>query len=296
MPTAHTPLQRDIMLGVLARLAAVFCVACVSAGAKWMAAGGAPLLQIIFCRSFFAFIPILLHIRSTVGFGALKTQRPWRHLTRSAVGLMGMSGSFLSVAYLPLVQAVTLAFSAPLFMTILSVVLLKERVGWHRWLAVFVGFAGVVIAMRPGDMHGSPLGVFFGLMGAMGAASAMTSIRSMPRSESGPTIVFYFTLSCSVVGLASAPFGWITPGPQMLVVMVGTGLIGGIAQLLLTAAARLAPLPILAPFDYTQLIWATGLGYFVWGEQLDGWIIAGAAVIAASGVYIVWREKLVRGL
>jgi len=285
--------RRDLVLGVAARTAAVGCMALVSAGAKYMAGTGTPLLQIIFCRNAFAFIPLLIFIRATVGFGALRTKRPLRHLTRSAVGMIGMGFGFAAAARLPLVQAAILGFTTPLFMTLLSRLVLREQADWRRWLAVAAGFVGVVIALHPGQIHKVSAGLVFGLVGAMGAAAAMIAIRGMPRSESGPTIVFYFTLCCTLVGLSSLPFGWITPTPVLFAVMVGTGISGGIGQLLLTYAARWAPLPVLAPFDYTQLLWASGVGYLAFGERPDAWLFAGAAVIAASGLYIAWGEGLI---
>jgi len=286
----RAPAERDIILGVILRTIAVIGLAAVSAGAKWMAAAGAPLMQIIFCRNIFAFIPILIMVQTTVGFGALKTRRPLRHLTRSIIGLLAMICTFMSVARLPLVEAATLGFTAPLFATVLSLVVLKEAVGWRRWLAVMVGFGGVLVALRPGVIQIS-IGVVYGLTAAALTAGAMISIRGMPKSEAGPTIAFYFTLACTVVSACSLPFGWIKPDLPLLLVMIGTGLAGGAAQLLLTTAVRLAPLPVLAPFDYTQLVWASGLGFLVWGERPDIWVLAGAGIIAASGIYILWRER-----
>ena len=289
--TAST--RRDLILGVAARTAAVGCMALVSAGAKYMAGAGTPLLQIIFCRNAFAFIPLILFVRATVGFGALRTERPLRHLTRSAVGMIGMGFGFAAAARLPLVQAAILGFTTPLFMTLLSRLILRERADWRRWIAVVAGFVGVIIALHPSQIHKISAGLIFGLVGAMGAAGAMIAIRGMPRSESGPTIVFYFTLCCTLVGLSSLPFGWVTPSPLLFAVMVGTGISGGVGQLLLTYAARWAPLPVLAPFDYTQLIWASGIGFLVFGERPDAWLFVGAGVIAVSGLYIAWGEGLI---
>ncbi len=279
-----------MLLGIGLRLAAVIGLAAVSAGVKWLTAAGTPLSQIIFCRNLFAFIPILIMVRTTVGFGTLRTERPLRHLTRSVIGLAAMVCTFTSLKTLPLVASATLGFTAPLFMTVLTLVVLREAVPWQRWLAVMVGFAGVVVAMHPGAVRPT-VGVAFGLAAAFLTAGAMISIRGMPKSESGPTIAFYFTLAGTVVSLAGLPFGWIVPDPKTLMVMVATGLAGGVAQLLLTTAVRLAPLPVLAPFDYTQLVWASAFGFVLWGERPDGWLLVGAAIVAGSGVYILWRER-----
>ena len=287
-PPAHA--EGQVLLGIGLRTLAVIGLAAVSAGVKWLDAAGMPLSQVIFCRNLFAFIPILIMVRTTVGFGALKTTRPLRHLTRSVVGLTAMVCTFTSLKTLPLVASATLGFTAPLFMTILTLVVLREKVAWQRAVAVLVGFAGVVVAMHPGAVKPS-LGVAFGLAAALFTAGAMISIRGMPKSESGPTIAFYFTLAGTVAGLAGLPFGWITPDPTTLMVMVATGMAGGVAQLLLTTAVRLAPLPVLAPFDYTQLVWSSAFGFILWGERPDAWLLLGAAIVAASGIYILWRER-----
>lgn len=282
--------EQQVLLGIALRTAAVLALAAVSAGVKWLTAARMPLSQIIFSRNIFAFIPILIMVRTTVGFGALRTQRPLRHLTRSAIGLGAMICTFTSLETLPLVASATLGFTAPLFMTLLSMLVLRETVAWQRWAAVLVGFAGVVVAMHPGAVRPT-VGVAWGLGAAFMTACAMISIRGMPKTESGPTIAFYFTVAGTLASLAGLPFGWITPGPTTLMVMIATGLAGGVAQLLLTTAVRLAPLPVLAPFDYTQLVWASSFGFLLWGERPDGWLLLGAAIVAGSGVYILWRER-----
>ncbi len=279
-----------MLLGIGLRVLAVMALAAVSAGVKWLDGAGMPLSQVIFSRNLFAFIPILIMVRTTVGFGALKTRRPLRHLTRSAVGLAAMVCTFTSLKTLPLVASATLGFTAPLFMTLLTLLVLREPVAWQRWLAVLVGFAGVVVAMHPGAVRPT-VGVAFGLAAALFTAGAMISIRGMPKSESGPTIAFYFTLAGTVASLLGLPFGWIKPDATTVMVMVATGLAGGIAQLLLTTAVRLAPLPVLAPFDYTQLVWSSAFGFVLWGERPDVWLLVGAAIVAGSGAYILWRER-----
>jgi drug/metabolite transporter (DMT)-like permease len=124
----------------------------------------------------------------------------------------------------------------------------------------------------------------------LGSAAAMVAIRQIAVTEKGPTIVFYFTLAGTVLGLAGSLFHWVTPDLATLALLVVGGLIGGVGQLFLTEAIRVAPVGVVAPFDYSQLIWATALGFLVWGELPHPATVAGALVVAASGVYILHRE------
>ncbi len=286
---AHAVAQRT-GLGIALRIAAMFCMAGLSALVKWCSGRGVPVLEIIFFRNAFAFVPVLIYVQRTAGFGVLKTTRPLGHLARSAVGLGGMVCGFTAVGLLPLTQSTALAFSSPLFMTALSAMILKEPVGPHRWAAVAVGFVGVMIMVHPDPAHFAGLGVGLALLGAVCAAGAMIAIREIGRTEPGPTIVFYFTLAGMVLGLLSLPFGWVIPDLATLGLLVLGGLIGGVGQLLLTEALRRAPVAVIAPFDYTQLVWASILGFAVWGETPQVLTVIGAVVVAASGVYILWRE------
>ena len=277
-------------LGIALRVAAMFCMAGLAALVKWCSAKGVPVLEIIFFRNAFAFVPVLLYIWKTSGFGVLKTRRPVGHLMRSSVGLVAMVCGFTAVSMLPLTQSTAISFSSPLFMTALSALILHEPVGRHRWAAVSVGFIGVVIMVHPDPSHFAGAGVIFGLVSALGVAGAMIAIRELGATEPGPTIVFYFTLAGAVVGLASLPFGWVMPDLQTLILLICIGLLGGIGQLLLTEALRRATVAVIAPFDYTQLVWASLIGFFVWQETPQALTWLGALVVAASGIYILWRE------
>ena len=277
-------------LGIAYRLSAMVCLAGLAAIVKWTGHRGVPVFEIIFFRNAFAFVPLGLYIWRTVGFSVLKTQRPLGHLHRSAVGLFGMICGFSALQHLALTQATAFTFAAPLFMTALSAWMLKEFVGWHRWGAVTVGFIGVLIMVRPEPGQMNVVGVSLALAAALGSALAMVQIRQIAVTEQGPTIVFYFTLAGTVVGLAGAAFHWIAPDPLTLAMLVLGGLIGGVGQLFLTEAIRVAPVGVVAPFDYSQLIWATMLGYLVWGDLPHAATLAGAGVVAASGLYILHRE------
>lgn len=285
--TAPTP---NVVLGIVFRVAAMACMALLSALVKWTGSRGIPVFEIIFFRNLFAFVPLGLYIWRTTGFEVLRTRRPLGHLARSAVGLTGMVCGFSAVQYLPLTEATALQFTSPLFMTALSALVLSEKVGRHRWAAVFVGFIGVLIMARPLPGHMNVTGVSLGILSALGAAGAMVAIRQISDTERGPTIVFYFTLGGTVLGLVGSMFHWVTPDPQTLMLLVLAGLVGGVGQLFLTEALRQAPVGVIAPFDYTQLVWATGLGLVIWGELPHPLTIVGAVIVAGSGVYILHRE------
>lgn len=289
MSKTHSQTQNP-GLGIALRVAAMFCMAGLAALVKWCSGKGVPVLEIIFFRNAFAFVPVMLYIWRTSGFGVLKTRRPLGHLMRSSVGLVAMIFGFTAVSLLPLTQSTAISFSSPLFMTALSALILHEPVGRHRWAAVAVGFIGVVIMIHPDPSRFAGVGVIFGLISALGAAGAMIAIREIGATEPGPTIVFYFTMAGTVVGLVSLPFGWVMPDLQTLILLICCGLLGGVGQLLLTEALRRASVAVIAPFDYTQLVWASLIGFFVWQETPQALTWLGALVVAASGIYILWRE------
>jgi len=289
-PTAAQLSHHRNGLGIAYRTLAMFCVACLSASVKWTGHRGIPVFEIVLFRNAFAFVPLGLYIWRTSGVAVLRTRRPLGHLHRSVVGMTGMICSFFALQRLALTEATAFTFAAPLFMTALSALMLRERVGPHRWGAVLAGFLGVLIMVRPEPGHMNLVGVAFALTAALGSALAMVQIRQIAVTEKGPTIVFYFTLAGTLVGLAGSLFHWVTPDPQTLAVLVLGGLIGGVGQLFLTEAIRVAPVGVVAPFDYTQLIWATGFGLLIWGELPHPATVAGASVVAASGIYILHRE------
>jgi drug/metabolite transporter (DMT)-like permease len=192
---------------------------------------------------------------------------------------------------LPLAEAVAIGYAAPIFITALSVPLLGEAVGVRRWSAVCVGFAGVLVMIRPGAavFEASSL---VALLAALFYAFAMIFIRRLGRTESTACIAFYFTLTCAVVSAPFLPLQWVAPDLPQAILLVAVGLIGGVAQLAVTAAFRAAPAAVVAPFDYSSMLYVTVIGYAVWGEMPDRLIFAGAAVVIASGLYILHRERV----
>lgn len=261
---------------------------------KVLSAAGYSTWQLVFCRSLFSFVPILVLMRFQGGARLIRTSRLRDHLVRAAVGLGALWTWFYSYRNLPLADAYALGFTAPLFMTALSVPLLGERVGLHRWSAVVAGFGGVLIMVQPGSGVFDVAAVWV-LVSAVLYATAMIQVRGLGSTEAPLTTVFYFTTVCTVVSAVTLPVTGRLPDTGLdAALMVATGLLGGLAQLCLANAYRLAPVSIIAPFDYTAMVWAVALGLIVFGDE-PGWpVLIGSAVVIASGLYILRREAIRR--
>jgi drug/metabolite transporter (DMT)-like permease len=286
-PLAHA-VDRDKARGIALMVLAVGLFAVMDALVKWLGQGYST-AQLVFFRSLFAFIPLAFLVFRSGLREALAVRNPLGHLLRSVVGIMALATFFYAFAHMRLADAVAITFAAPLFVTALSVPLLGERVGRRRWSAVLVGFLGVLIMVQPGA------GVFqqvalVPLGGTVFYALAVILVRKLSRTESSASIVFYFTLSCTLASAAFLPFHWVTPGPVDLVLLIAVGVVGGLAQITITKAFRLADVAVIMPFEYSAMIWAALLGFFIWGELpgLNIWI--GVAIVMASGLYILYRE------
>ena len=288
-PRIGPPVQRA-GLGIALRVAAMLSFALMSASVKWVGGKGIPVFEIILFRNLFAFIPLFLYSWRPGDPLIPPTRRPLGHLTRSGIGLLSMICSFSALQYMPLSEATAFGFAAPMFMTALSAMLLKEFVGPHRWAAVLIGFVGVLIMVRPAPGHFNGVGVSLALAAAAGSAGVNIAIRQMADTEKGSTIVFYFTLAGTALGLAGSLVHWVTPDPLTLALLVLSGLLGGVGQILITEALQVAAVAVVAPFDYTQLVWTTGVGFLIWGELPHTATVVGAAVVAMCGLYILHRE------
>ncbi|WP_449227538.1 DMT family transporter [Azospirillum argentinense] len=251
-----------------------------------------PVIEVTFFRNAMALIPVAVVISLQGGWvNNLRTERPMGHVWRSVVGLTAMSLTFWSFNLLPLGDAVALNFSAPLFLTALSVPLLGERVGIYRWSAVLVGFVGVLIMVQPSGEMLTHLGALVALGAAFCQSFAMVAIRQLSKTERANTIVFYFTAITTLILALVMPFVWVTPRSLTdFALLSATGVLGGGAQLFLTRAYSLAPAAVVAPFNYAALLWAVLFGWLLWNEMPTLHMMAGAAVVAVSGLYILHRE------
>lgn len=225
------------------------------------------------------------------GFASLRTQRVWAHVGRMALGLGAMGCNFLAFILLPLAEATTIGFSVPIFSVILAAVVLDEPTGKWRWGAVAAGFAGVLLIVQPGSGDVPLFGASVALVAALMTASVTIVIRRLGATERAATTVFWFALSSLVpLGLAMLIFGRPHDGATWMM-LAGLAVAGGLAQLTLTGALRLAPVGLVMPMDYTSLLWALLLGSWIFGEIPTPWIWIGAPIIITSGLVIVWREQ-----
>lgn len=289
MPTEERPADR-IGLGIVHMVAGVAGLGVLNALVKLLAARYA-IVEIAFFRSLFALAPAATMVVAAGGWRTLATARPWGHIWRGLCGLSCMYLIFWSFELMPLADAIAIGFSAPLFLTALSAPLLGERVGLFRWGAVLLGFAGVLVIVQPGGggaMFG--FGSLVALASAVAYALTMITIRKLGRTERSSTIVFYFMLTATVLSAMALPWFWRTPTLADLGLMVATGLCGGLTQHLITRAYMLAPAAVIGPFNYSALLWAALFGYLIWGELPGPSVALGAAIVAASGLAIVWRE------
>ncbi|WP_313807816.1 DMT family transporter [Sphingobium sp.] len=274
------------------RLVAVICLAIMFVTVRLADARGVHLIESLFYRQALALPVVFAWIAMTSGVQSVHTRRIGVHATRMAFGMTGMALNFLSYILLPPAEATTIGFTMPIFGTILSALVLREHTGVHRWSAVLIGFAGVLIMIRPDSGHFPLNGVAVAICAAVVTASVSLVLRELGRTENAGVIVFWFTLlSVPPLGVAMLFFGQshdlATWGLLLLI-----GVVGGIAQICLTAALRWGPVSVVLPMDYSSIIWTTLLGWAIWGNwpMATTWI--GAALIIASGLYIAWREHV----
>lgn len=259
-----------------------------------------PTGEIIFFRNIFAFIPLLVFAFWRHGGISLKTQRPWGHLMRGIFGVLSMYCFFRSYLELPLSDAIALGLSGPIFITVLSVPVLGEHVGWRRWSAVLVGFIGVLVMVRPGSTMFDP-NAAWPLGAAILYAAAMMSIRKLGSTEPSTTIVFHFTAFAALASLLTIPLGindpaqaWVMPSsPRQIGLILVIGVFGGIAQIFMTMAYQRARAATVASFDYTALVYGFLLGWMFFDEVPDAFLIVGGGIVVAAGVYIIHRETVV---
>lgn len=246
--------------------------------------------QFVFLRSLIAVIIFLVLARRFGGAGSLKTKRWGWHLLRTMLAVGAMFGFFYGLARMPLVDALTLGFTAPLIVTALSVPMLGEHVGWRRWTAVSIGFAGVLIMLRPGTQTVT-LAHLAVLFGAFCYASLAITARKLADTETSYSMSIYVVagpLLISMLLLGSR--GWQAPDTTGWALFVAAGICSVIAWIGIIGGYRRASPAMLAPFEYTALIGGAIAGYLIWNEVPDRWVIVGATVIIASGLFVVYRE------
>lgn len=263
------------------------------------AAGQVPAGQIVFFRSLFAILPIIVvlawrHELNT----ALKTTRPWSHVARGIVGVTAMGLGFFALTRLPLPDAIMLNYAQPLLVVVFSALFLHEVIRFYRWSAVVVGLIGVLIISWPklslfDGSAGSEqaVGVIAALAAAAVSAVALLLVRRLVHTERTPTIVLWFSVTASVVALLTLPFGWDALTFEQYAFLIGAGISGGIAQILMTESYRNAEASTVAPFEYSSMILGIVVGYLAFGDVPTVYTIVGGLIVVAAGIFIIWRER-----
>jgi drug/metabolite transporter (DMT)-like permease len=295
------------MAGPESRAARRHAVTCVLSASATFTIGSAvvkaltadfPVLEIVAFRSFVGFLALLPLLWRHGGLAALATRRPLGHALRTIYGFVGTVTAVYGYAVLPLATVTALGFAMPLFLTVLSVPLLGERVGRRRGSAVLAGLGGVLLMLRPWETSDAlPLGpVAIVLAGVVTWALSMISIRRMGEAgERNVTIVAWYSLGTAAAGAIGALPDWITPTIPQLAALAATGVLSGVAQLLMTEGYRSGETTLVAPFEYGAILYATILGIALWGEWPDAWGLLGVGVLIGAGLYI-WHREVALGI
>lgn len=295
-PTTHNKPGTAIAL----KLMAVFLFMVMAAMIK-VATQNVPSGQAVFFRSFFAMPIIIVWIwRAGEMREALTPKNLKGHIWRGLFGTSAMALTFAGLGLLPLPEVTAIGYATPMFTVILAAIMLGERVRLFRISAVALGLVGVMIVIWPRlslDDIGTAgtLGAMFVLGASVLRAFVQIHIRTLVKTEHTAAIVFYFSLTATTLSLLSLPFGWVVPAGTDLFLLIGAGLIGGIAQIMVTASYRFGGASMLAPFDYTSLIFAALIGYLIFAELPTTETVIGATLVVLGGVIIIWRERQLGG-
>ncbi|WP_127901757.1 DMT family transporter [Solirhodobacter olei] len=284
--------------GIAMKIASVTLFMVMSTLIK-MASERVPAGEAVFFRASCAMPVILVWLVAQGEFPAgLRVTSPFGHVLRGLLGTTAMGLGFAGLAFLPLSEVVAIGYAAPLLTVVFAALLLGEQVRLFRIATVGLGLVGVVIVAAPklsglfghGDAR-SAIGATVVLVGAVFAALAQVWVRRLVQREKVSAIVFYFSLSATVLSFLTLPWGWVMPTPAEAAMLVTAGIFGGVGQILLTSSYREADASLIAPFEYSSMILALGLGYMVFAEIPDADTLTGAAIIVAAGLIIIWRER-----
>jgi drug/metabolite transporter (DMT)-like permease len=254
---------------------------------KW--SGDYPTGQVMFFRGFFGIIPTFFLIPREKLKTFYKTKRPKEHFFRCIMGLMALVAIVIALRELPLAVVVSLSYAAPLFITVLSIFLLSEKVGVYRWLAVLIGFVGVIIISEPGIGEMNYL-YFLPLIFCIGMAFVTITIRKLSSTEPIWLISIFFSIMILVASLITVPFGWVMPNLQDFIFLVFIGITGGSANLFLTQSYKLSEVSLVAPLKYLSLIFAIIFGYLIWNEIPTTKTLIGASLVVFASLIIFRRE------
>lgn len=287
----------NIRAGILLQLCATLAFAGMQALVRGVA-DAVPSGEVVFARSFFGLVPLLVWLAWRGELGSIATRNVTGHMVRGLVGVSSMWLGFAALIFIPLAEAVAFSYVTPLVTVILAALILRETVPARRWIAVGVGLAGIVTMLVPVFRQhglaeeGALIGVGCALAGAVLAGFAVTQVRRLTPTETTGAIVFYFSVVAALASLVTLPF-WKLPTWNEALALVAMGLLGGMGQIFLTAANRVAPASVVAPFNYATLLWAVLFGAVFFREWPHPLVFCGAALVVASGAGIALREHRV---
>ncbi len=283
-PSARNPLH-----GIGFMIFMTICFSSLDASAKYLS-NELPLLMVLWGRFVFNFLFVTLFFLRGAPADIIHTQNIKLQILRSILLVASGVTFWGALMFLPLADCVVIAFVSPLLVTMLSAPLLGESVGRHRWTAVLLGFVGVMVVMRPGIAIFDWVSIL-PLITALFYAGVQISTRILGRTDGALTTLLYSSAGGVIMCTIGVLFFWVTPSLEQWLVLVWLGFLGAVGHYFMIKAFEIAPASLLAPFDYTTLIWATLLGFVIFGDLPDGWTVMGAIIIMSSGLYLIRRES-----
>jgi drug/metabolite transporter (DMT)-like permease len=282
----------NVPRGIAFMIAATLLFSVSSAFAKWQVALY-PVGEVMFIRSFSSLVVCAIFILPFTGLSVFATERPRDHVLRGLSQSISQTFSVIAFSLMPLAGAVAINFSAPLWSALVSVVWLKERAGPVRWLVLLVGFLGVLIVTHPGA-DSLQVGALFALGNAIMYGSVTVAVRGMAATESANTLLMWQMVTVAFFHAFLLVFGLKWPTPIDAAMLVCSGIANAVGQFFWTRALHLAPATAVSPFFYLMLVWALIIGYVVWGDVPTPGLLAGSAIVVASGLLLLWRETVRR--
>ena len=252
-----------------------------------------PVGQVLFFRGFCGIIPILFLIPRDRFLDFYKTTRPFLHFKRCLSGLIALVSIFIALRNLPLATVVSISFAAPIFTTIFSIFLLNEKVGLYRWLAVLVGFIGIIVITEPG-LSSLNFYYIYPIIFCLGLSYVAIAIRKLSTTEPVWLISFFFSFSIAILGLLSLFQGWVMPNLLDLFLLSMVGILGGLANLWLSQSYKYSEVSLVTPLKYLALVFAIIFGYFIWSEVPTLKTLMGALLVIVSSFIIFKREMTLK--
>ena len=248
-----------------------------------------PVGEVLFFRGLCGLIPLFFLIPKEKYFNFYKTNRRFLHFKRCASGLIAIVSIFIALRKLPLATVVSISFAAPVFTTVMSIFLLNEKVGLYRWLAVIVGFIGIIIISEPG-FSSMNLYYLYPIVFCLGLSYVAIAIKQLSETEPVWLISFYFSLSIMILSFFTIPQGWLIPNIKDLLLLSLLGILGGLANLWLTQSYKFSDVSLVTPLKYLALIFAIFFGYIIWGEIPTYKTLIGSLLVIFSSIIIFRRE------